>query len=130
YPVQRSGTELLMEFLGDDEGSASPRLAELRPEPDELVELWHQLVAALEILASQGLTHGDLSAYNLLVHNGQIVLIDLPQIVDVVANPRGPEFLSRDVMNVMGWFRSRGLPDRLTDPEELTADLLTAAGLD
>jgi len=130
YPVQRSGTELLMEFVGDESGTAAPRLAELRPTGDELVELWHQVVAALDILASHGMTHGDLSAYNLLVHNGQVMLIDLPQIVDVVANPRGQEFLSRDVANVMGWFRARGLPDSLADAEELTNTLLTAAGME
>jgi RIO kinase 1 len=130
YPVQRSGTELLMEFLGDAEGGAAPRLAETRPDPDELVELWHQLVVALEALAGHGMTHGDLSAYNLLVHDGRLVLIDLPQIVDVVANPRGPEFLARDVANVMGWFRSRGLPEHLADPAAMTASLLVTAGLD
>jgi RIO kinase 1 len=81
-------------------------------------------------MASLGLTHGDLSAYNLLVHNGQVMLIDLPQIVDVVANPRGPEFLARDVRNVMGWFRARGLPDSLADAGELTKELLITAGMD
>jgi RIO kinase 1 len=130
YPVQRSGTELLMEFLGDADGTAAPRLAETRPEQEELVELWHQLVSALELLAGLGLTHGDLSAYNLLVHDGQVMLIDLPQIVDVVANPRGPEFLARDVRNVLGWFRARGLPESLADAEELANELLIAAGLD
>lgn len=129
YPVQRSGTELLMEFIGDENGTAAPRLAELRPSGEELVELWHQLVSVLDLLASQGLTHGDLSAYNLMVHNGQIMVIDLPQIVDVIANPRGPEFLARDVANVIGWFRARGLPDDLADPMRLTNDLLTAAGV-
>ncbi|MPZ85115.1 MAG: kinase [Actinophytocola sp.] len=130
YPVQRSGTELLMEFLGSSDGEAAPRLAELRPDADELVELWHQLVAALELLAGEGMTHGDLSAYNVLVHKGQVMLIDLPQIVDVVANPRGREFLARDVSNVMNWFRARGLPDRLADPDTVTGELLAAAGLD
>ncbi|OLF06089.1 kinase [Actinophytocola xanthii] len=130
YPVQRSGTELLMEFVGEADGTAAPRLAETRPDPDELVELWHQLVAALDVLASHGMTHGDLSAYNLLVHDGRLVLIDLPQIVDVVANPRGPEFLARDVANVMGWFRSRGLSEQVADPAEVTASLLVSAGLD
>ena len=130
YPVQRSGTELLMEYLCDEEGTAAPRLAELRPDGDELVDLWHQLTGTLELLAGQGLTHGDLSAYNLLVHNGQVMLIDLPQIVDVVANPRGLEFLARDVANVADWFRARGLPDRYADTEALVAELVTAAGLD
>jgi len=130
YPVQRSGTELLMEYLGDEDGSAAPRLAELRPSDAELADLWQQLTEVLTLLATEGVTHGDLSAYNLLVHNGQVMLIDLPQIVDVVANPRGQEFMARDVANVMGWFRSRGLPDDLLDAEQLMNQLLAAAGLD
>lgn len=129
YPVQRSGTELLMEFLGDADGAAAPRLAELRPAGDELAGLWQQLLATIELMASMGVTHGDLSAYNLLVHDGQVMLIDLPQIVDVVANPRGPEFLARDVANVMGWFQARGLPATFGEPSDLTNELLTMAGL-
>jgi RIO kinase 1 len=130
YPVQRSGTELLMEYLGDEEDTAAPRLAELRPDGDELVDLWHQLTAVLARLATAGMTHGDLSAYNLLVHDGRLVLIDLPQIVDLVANPRGLEFLTRDVANVTDWFRARGLPAHLADAPGLTEELVAAAGLD
>lgn len=130
YPVQRSGTELLMEYLGDDDGTAAPRLAEVRPSGDELRDLWHQLTAVLDLLASAGMTHGDLSAYNLLVHEGRLMLIDLPQIVDVVANPRGLEFLARDVANVATWFRARGLPEEVSDPVTLTEELVAAAGLD
>lgn len=130
YPVQRSGTELLMEYLGDEEGSAAPRLAELRPTDVELADLWHQLTEVLTLLAGEGVTHGDLSAYNILVHEGTLTLIDLPQIVDLVANPRGLEFLARDVANVADWFRSRGLPDDTTNPTALTEDLIRAAGLD
>lgn len=64
------------------------------------------------VLARAGLAHGDLSPYNLLVHAGRLVLIDLPQVVDVVANPQGPEFLARDVRVVATWFAARGLPRR------------------
>jgi RIO kinase 1 len=130
YPVQRSGTELLMEYLGDEDGAAAPRLAELRPDEDELRELWYQLTAVLELLAGEGVTHGDLSAYNLLVHEGRLMLIDLPQIVDLVANPRGLEFLARDVANVAAWFRSRGLREEEADPVTLTEELVAVAGLD
>ena len=49
------------------------------------------------MLALAGYAHGDLSPYNVLVHDGRLVLIDLPQIVDVVGNPQGPAFLARDV---------------------------------
>ncbi|MGM1063090.1 serine protein kinase RIO [Saccharothrix sp. Mg75] len=128
YPVQRDGTELLLEFIGTD-GSAAPRLAQLRPEPDELLGLWRQLVEALHLMASAGLAHGDLSAYNLMVHDGRLVVIDLPQVVDLAANPRGPEFLERDVRNVAAWFTSRGLAPELAEPLEVTEALLETAGL-
>jgi RIO kinase 1 len=55
YPVQQHGTELLLEFLGDADGGGAPRLAQLRPEPGELRELWYQTTSALEVLAGQGL---------------------------------------------------------------------------
>ena len=64
---------------------------------------------ALLTLAGLGLAHGDLSAYNLLVYDGRLVMIDLPQVVDVIANPRGAEFLDRDAANVARWFTARGL---------------------
>ena len=51
----------------------------------ELADLWDQLVAALVTLARGGFAHGDLSPYNLLVHAGALVMIDLPQVVDVIA---------------------------------------------
>ena len=129
YPVQRTGTELLLEFLGDSDGAAAPRLAQLRPVDADLRELWYQLVEALRAMASMGLVHGDLSAYNLLVHDGRLMLIDLPQVVDVVANPRGPEFLARDVRNITSWFTSKGLPVDLADAGHLIGELLAEAGM-
>ena len=129
YPVQVSGTELLLEFVGSGDGAAAPRLAQLRPRPAELADLWRQLVEALLGLAREGLTHGDLSAYNVLVHEGRLVLIDLPQVVDVVGNPRGPQFLARDVRGIGGWFAARGLPPEVGDPAALLDELRVAAGV-
>lgn len=130
YPVQLIGTELMLEFVGDAAtGNAAPRLAQLRPDPVELRDLWHQLIDALVVLARAGLAHGDLSPYNLLVHDGRLVLIDLPQVVDVVANPQGAEFLARDVRVASKWFAARGLPAELIDPAELTRQLLAEVGL-
>ena len=127
YPVQILGTELLLEFIGTDDGRAAPRLAQLRPDPGDLKDLWGQLVDALTVLARCQIAHGDLSAYNILVHEGRLVLIDLPQVVDVVSNPRGREFLARDVRNVATWFSARGYAG--IDVDELTRDLLQEAGI-
>ena len=127
YPVQLRGTELLLEFLGSPDGTAAPRLAQLRPAPAELAGLWDQLVEALVGLARSGWTHGDLSAYNVLVDDGRVVLIDLPQVVDLVGNPHGAEVLVRDVRRITDWFLARGFP---ADAEGLFHRLVAEAGLD
>ncbi len=129
YPVQVLGTELLLEFIGEPDGTAAPRLAETRPSGPELAGLWDQLVTALCTLAAMGFAHGDLSAYNLLVHRDRLIMIDLPQIVDVIANPRGAEFLTRDAANVARWFAARGLAGVTPGPDELPGLLLSEARL-
>jgi RIO kinase 1 len=137
YPVQVIGTELLIEFIGEPDGTAAPRLAETRPPGSELAGLWDQLVHGLVTLARLGLAHGDLSAYNLLVHRGRLVMIDLPQVVDVIANPGGPGFLDRDAANVARWFTARGLAGAGPGagsgagpgPEDLAALLRREAGI-
>lgn len=129
YPVQLAGTELMLEFVGTSDGAAAPRLAQLRPDSEVLAALWHQLLDAMAAMAAEGLTHGDLSPYNVLVHDGQLVLIDLPQVVDVVANPQGLAFLRRDVAVMTAWFAARGLPPEVADTERVTELLVTEAGL-
>jgi RIO kinase 1 len=130
YPVQILGTELLLEFIGSADGTAAPRLAETRPGPAELTGLWDQMVQALVALARDGLAHGDLSAYNVLVHDGRLVMIDLPQVVDVIANPRGAFFLIRDAENIGRWFGHHGLVGGHPKPGDLAALLCREARLD
>ncbi len=130
YPVQVTGTELLMEFIGEPDGTAAPRLAETRPGGGELHALWDQLVMAVVTLARDGLAHGDLSAYNLLVHQKRLIMIDLPQVVDVIANPQGAMYLERDAANVGAWFTARGLTGADPAPADLPALLRYEGRLD
>ncbi|WP_433015288.1 serine protein kinase RIO [Kribbella sp. CA-294648] len=122
YPVQVDGTELLMEFIDDGDGGAAPRLAQVRPKGELLDSYFEQLRDGMRELARAGLAHGDLSPYNVLAQGERIVMIDLPQVVDIVGNPKGMEFLLRDCHNMCTWFTSRGLE---VDEQELFADLLT-----
>ena len=108
YPVQLLGTELLIEFIGDGR-VAAPRLAEVRAEATELSALFDHVRAFVLLLADHGWAHGDLSPYNVLVHHGRVVVIDLPQLVDVVANPSGFELLERDCRVTAEWFARQGL---------------------
>ena len=131
YPVQVNGTEILMEFISAESGGprashlvAAPRLAQVRTSRRELRGYLDQVVDILTTLADAGFAHGDLSPYNLLVKDGRIIVIDLPQLVEIVSNPNGLDFLHRDCVNVCTWFTRHGLE---ADPEPLFADLLTRA---
>jgi RIO kinase 1 len=53
--------------------------------------------------------HGDLSAYNVLYWNGQIKIIDLPQIVDPRTNPNARGIFYRDVERVCDYFARYGI---------------------
>lgn len=141
YPVQIDGTELLLEFVGheatDGAVEAAPRLARTRPDPSLLADWFEQLRHGMGVIARLGWAHGDLSPYNILVDGlgdgtgedgtsdgGRLVIIDLPQVVDLVANPFGADLLHRDCRNVCTWFASRGLD---VDPDELFADVFAQA---
>lgn len=126
YPVQLDGTELLMELVQVD-GEAAPRLAQTRPRGALLVSYFDQLREAMMALARDGIAHGDLSPYNVLAAGDRVVVIDMPQAVDVVANPAGMDFLMRDCRNVCAWFVARGLDERVADEHALFADLLASA---
>jgi RIO kinase 1 len=123
YPVQLDGTEILMELVSV-EGSAAPRLAQTRPKGELLRSYFDQVRDAMTVLAGMGLAHGDLSPFNILAAGDRLVVIDLPQAVDIVANPTGMDLLMRDCHNVCSWFVARGLD---VDEQELFAALLTSA---
>jgi RIO kinase 1 len=126
YPVQVLGREVVMEFIGDGR-TAAPRLAETKPDEDELDSLWEQAAEALRRMTELGFAHGDLSPYNTVVHDGRLVVLDLPQVVDLYANPLGFEFLTRDIENLGSWFTARGI--RREDLDDLHAELKALAAM-
>jgi len=123
YPVQIDGMEILMEWITVD-GETAPRLAQTQPEPELLASYFDQLRDALTVMVQNGIVHGDLSAYNILAAGERLVIIDLPQIVDLVGNAAGMDFLLRDCTNVCTWFRARGLE---VDEHDLFGELMAHA---
>ncbi len=124
YPVQIDGTELLMEWITVD-GETAPRLAQTRPAPELLSSYFDQVRDFLATMVQAGLVHGDLSAYNILAAGDRLVVIDLPQIVDLAGNVNGLDFLQRDCANICAWFQSKGLAS--ADEHELFGELMTHA---
>ena len=71
------------------DGESAPRLAQTRPGPGLLASYFDQLRDALALMVQHGIVHGDLSPYNILAAGERLVIIDLPQVVDLVGNPAG-----------------------------------------
>ena len=120
YPIAYGDNVFDMEYVGAEE-QAAPQLYAARLDRPQLESAFEQLIDGLGAITSEGIAHGDLSAYNLLWWEDRLVFIDFPQAVDIAANPQGLGYLHRDVVNVCTWFERRGLE---RDPEELFASLL------
>jgi RIO kinase 1 len=123
YPVQRLGTEVLMEYIGDEDHGA-PRLVNAKASRAQLDALCRQAVDALRLMTWDGVVHADLSPYNTLVWNDELVIIDVPQAIDLDDNPNAHDFLHRDVANLIGWFAKRGVD---VNVEDVFRDLIALA---
>ena len=104
-PIAVERNVLVMELVGLVEERAR-RLAEVRVEnPQTAYEVVREYMRRLY---RTGLVHGDLSEYNLIVHEGELVVIDLGQAV-TIHHPNAQEFLRRDCRNVAAFFGRQGL---------------------
>lgn len=100
---------LVMEFLGDKKGWASPRLRDAVIEGDLYPGLYNQLLSYMRILYQQcKLVHADLSEYNILYHKKKLWMIDVSQSVEH-DHPSSLEFLRMDIKNVNDYFRRQGV---------------------
>lgn len=82
-------------------------------------------------MLANGRVHGDLSAYNILYWEGEITLIDFPQIANCRVdtgthtvgsrpNPDAAFILERDVRRVCDYFMAQGVT---CDSQAITAEL-------
>lgn len=103
---------LVMELVGQADERAR-RLAEVTVEnPQTAYEVVREYTRRLY---AAGLIHGDLSEYNLIIHEGELYVIDLGQAV-TVHHPNARSFLERDCRNVASFFSRQGLS---LDPDDL-----------
>jgi len=113
-PIAVERNVLVMELVGLVEDRAR-RLAEVNVEnPETAFEVVREYMRRLH---GAGLVHGDLSEYNLIIHDGELVVIDLGQAV-TVHHPNADDFLARDCRNVASFFTRQGTD---VDPGELRA---------
>jgi serine/threonine-protein kinase RIO1 len=79
-PARRVEAMFSMRYLGDDEGPA-PRLVDVRLEdPEPVLE---EILHGIEGMARAGVVHTDLSAFNILFHDGYPFFIDFSEALRV-----------------------------------------------
>jgi RIO kinase 1 len=111
---------LVMEYIGSSEGAA-PRLQNVVV--DDPAALYEQLVREIGRMTREAkLVHGDLSPYNTLFFEGQVVLIDVAQAVSI-DHPEARRLLERDVTNFAKFLARAG---HKVEP----AEFLAAVGAD
>jgi RIO kinase 1 len=118
-PFASSSNAILMRYIGD-EHMAAPTLHETRLKPAEAKHLFHEVLRNIELMLQHNMIHGDLSAYNILYWEGDITLIDFPQVTDSQANRQARFILQRDISRVCEYFARQGVA---CDPRSIMADL-------
>ena len=118
-PWSASHNAIVMDYIGTAQAPAAP-LARLSLDPAEASALLDQALHSINLMLQRGLIHGDLSAYNILYQDGQLTLIDFPQIVRVGVNRHSEALFWRDVTRVCSYFRGQGVR---CDPDAIAAEM-------
>ena len=95
---------LLMELITDGVGDVAPRLNDVIMPREHAIEDHLIMMNYVKIMLCEGVIHGDLSEFNVLVDEYGPVIIDLPQAVDASANNNAKSMLVRDVDNITDYY--------------------------
>jgi RIO kinase 1 len=107
-PIAVAENAILMGYVGDAR-LAAPTLHETSLGADESQRLFRAVLDNIELMLQHGLIHGDLSAYNILYWQGEITLIDFPQVTEVNTNSSARSILQRDVQRICEYFTQQGV---------------------
>src|SRR5690606_991315 len=72
---------LLMEVITDDAGDVAPRLSDITMSEEQAIEDYSLMMHYVRLMLCEGIVHGDLSEFNVLVDDSGPVVIDMPQAV-------------------------------------------------
>ncbi len=118
-PLTSDSNAILMSYYGDAVMGA-PTLNDVDLDAAEARLLFERVVHNIELMLSLGQIHGDLSAFNILYWDGDIVLIDFPQIVHPDENRSAYRIFERDVVRIGEYFQRQGVR---SNPRKLAEDL-------
>lgn len=108
-PLEVRENVLVMTFVGDAEGWASPRLKDASLPAEACAGLYVELLTVVRTMYQKcRLVHADLSEYNILFHEGHLWIIDVSQSVEH-DHPHAFDFLRNDLKNVEDFFGRLGV---------------------
>jgi RIO kinase 1 len=119
-PISQTGNAVLMEYIGDEDGTAAPLLREVELTREEAAPLFERILRNIELWLACDRIHGDLSAYNVLYWQGAVTIIDFAQAVDPRYSADVYPLLARDVARICAYFARYGVA---ADPSDLASDL-------
>ena len=106
-PIAVSKNVLIMEFIGE-EGVSAPLLKETALQKPQ--EIYLKLLTYVKKLYQEArLVHADLSEYNIMMWENEVVLFDVSQAV-LLEHPMTNKFLQRDLENLHRYFKGLGVP--------------------
>jgi RIO kinase 1 len=114
-PIATGENAILMSWVGDPDNPAPP-LRSIRPDPEDAQRLFDETLRQVRLMLNVHVIHADLSAYNVLVHDGDPWIIDVPQSVDPREHRDARDILVRDVERITQAFARYGVrsqPDRI-----------------
>ncbi|WHI45947.1 PA4780 family RIO1-like protein kinase [Microbulbifer sp. VAAF005] len=95
---------LLMELITDEAGNVAPRLGDVTMSEEQAIQDHALMIHYIMLMLHEGIVHGDLSEFNVLVDDSGPVIIDLPQAVNAAANNSAQEMFTRDVDNMRRYY--------------------------
>lgn len=95
-PIEVAGKVLLMEFIGDEDAPA-PRVSDVRLDWKDGAKLFEDSLNLYARLLKLGYVHGDFSAYNMLLRDDELVLIDFPQTIKWREHPKPIKVMEQDM---------------------------------
>jgi len=117
-PVALRRNALVMNFIGKN-GDRAPLLREAVLDDPE--EIYLDLIDFIRTAYSRGeIVHGDLSEYNVMIHEGEAYVIDVSQGISV-KHPLAEKLLVRDVSRVNDYFSREGV--KVISQEEVLSSL-------
>jgi len=95
---------LLMELITDADGYVAPRLNDVELSYELALEDHRIMMHAIKLMLCNGIIHGDLSEFNVLLDEQGPVIIDLPQAVNASTNNNAKSMFIRDVNNITAYY--------------------------